>query len=69
MKNLTIRRAAKENGVHLWQIAERVGLTDSNFSRKLRRELPNEERERILQMIDEMAAEKGGEDYATNADA
>lgn len=60
MENLTIRRKAKELGVHLWQIAERVGLTDSNFSRKLRRELPSEERDKILQMIDEIASEREG---------
>ena len=58
MNNLIIRQAAKEEGVHLWQIAERVGITDSNFSRKLRRELPKEERERILRLIDEIAAER-----------
>ena len=58
MKNEKIRTAAKDAGVKLWQIAERVGLTDSNFSRKLRRELPDEERERILRLIDEIAAER-----------
>lgn len=56
MKNEKIRTAAKDAGVKLWQIAERVGLTDSIFSRKLRRELPDEERKRILRLIDEIAA-------------
>lgn len=60
MKNEKIRMAAKDAGVKLWQIAERVGLTDSNFSRKLRRELPDEECERILRLIDELAAEREG---------
>lgn len=60
MKNEKIRTAAKDAGVKLWQIAERVGLTDSNFSRKLRRELPDEECERILRLIDELAAEREG---------
>ncbi len=68
MKNEIVRTVAKDAGVKLWQIAERVGITDSNFSRKLRRELPDEERERILRMIDELAAGKGEEDHATNAD-
>lgn len=58
MKNQKIRNAAKIKGVKLWQIAERIGLTDSNFSRKLRRELPDEERERILRMIDEIVTEE-----------
>ena len=57
MKNEAIRKAARENGVKLWQIAERVGMLDSNFSRKLRRELPEEEQSRIIAIIKEIAAE------------
>ncbi len=59
MKNRIIRQTAKKKHVHLWQIAERFGLTDSTFSRKLRRELPEEERERILRLIDEIAEREG----------
>ena len=58
MKNLDIRQKAKCSGVKLWEIAEGIGITDSNFSRKLRRELPKEERERILRLIDAIAAER-----------
>ena len=70
MKNEKIRTAAKDAGVKLWQIAERVGLTDSNFSRKLRRELPESERDRLLAIIEAIAAEKrGGTTHdAENAD-
>lgn len=57
MKNEAIRKAAQEKGVKLWQIAERVGMLDSNFSRKLRRELPEEEQRRIIAIINEIAAE------------
>lgn len=56
--NKEIRDAAKESGVHLWQIAERIGINDGNFSRKLRRELPEQERNHILGVINELAAEK-----------
>lgn len=56
--NGDIREAAKKAGVFLWQIAERVGVNDGNFSRKLRRELPTEEREKILTIINELAAER-----------
>lgn len=58
MKNERIRAAAKETGVRLWEIAERVGITDSNFSRKLRRELPDTEQDRLLAIIDAIAAER-----------
>lgn len=52
--NAEIRNEAKKAGVYLWQIAERIGLSDGNFSRKLRRELPADERERILEIIREL---------------
>ena len=56
--NETLKAYAKERAVFLWQIAERLSLQDSNFSKKLRRELPEEERERILAIIDQIAAER-----------
>ena len=60
MENVKIRDAAKQAGVHLWEIAERFGCNDGNFSRKLRRELPEDEQRRILGIIAELAAEKKG---------
>lgn len=56
--NEKLKVYAKEREVFLWQIAERLSLQDSNFSKKLRRELPEEERKRILRIIDEIAAER-----------
>lgn len=58
LANTEIREAAKRNGVRLWQVAEDIGITDASFSRKLRRELPAEERERVLNVIDKLAAER-----------
>lgn len=58
MENTEIRNRAKDTGVKLWEIADRYGLNDGNFSRKLRRELPEEERDRILAIIDQIAAER-----------
>ena len=58
--NVEIRKAVKQAGVRLWQVAERVGVNDGNFSRKLRRELPTEERDKILEIINELAAERAG---------
>ena len=58
MENSEIRNRAREAGVKLWEIANRYGVNDGNFSRKLRRELPVEERERILAIIDQIADER-----------
>lgn len=57
MCNQEIREKAKENGVLLWQIAEVYGVNDSNFSRKLRKELPKEEKEKIMGFIEQLAKE------------
>lgn len=57
-KNQDIKQEAKAAGVRLWQIAERLGLTDGNFSRKLRHELPAGEKKQIMAIIEDL---KGGD--------
>lgn len=49
---------AKSKGILLWQIADRLGITDGNFSRRLRHELTQEEQEKIKHLIDELAEER-----------
>lgn len=58
MHNNDIREYAVKRGVRLWQIAAQLGINDGNFSRKLRKELPQEERERIFAIIDDLAKEE-----------
>ena len=36
MKNLDIRKAIERNNIKYWQIADKLGITDGNFSRLLR---------------------------------
>lgn len=57
MKNQDIRTAAQKSGVRLWQIADKLGLNDGNFSRKLRHELTEDEKRNMLNIIDEIAKE------------
>lgn len=56
--NADIRAKAKEAGVHLWQVAEACGINDGNFSRKLRKELLQEEKQTILKIIERLSKEK-----------
>ena len=58
MCNKDIKMIAKEAGVKLWQIAEKFngGMNDGNFSRKLRRELSENEKEIIRSIIAEIKA-------------
>lgn len=56
--NEDIRTAAKNAGIFLWEVAQEYGLSDGNFSRKLRRELPEGEKEKVLAIIDRLAGAK-----------
>jgi len=58
LKNSEIRQFAKEKGVLLWQIAEKLGVTDGNFSRKLRHEFEAEQKQKITQIIVEISEGK-----------
>ncbi|MCR1905708.1 hypothetical protein [Intestinimonas butyriciproducens] len=57
MYNQDIRRAAAGAGVRLWQIAEALGIADCSLSRKLRKELSAEEKERIFSIIKKLSRE------------
>lgn len=57
MNNQDIRRTAAGAGVKLWQIAEALGIADCSLSRKLRRELPKEEKDQIFSIIRELSQE------------
>ena len=56
--NKEIKTRAKEKGVFLWEVADKIGIIDTSFSRKLRHELPDSEKQEIFKIIDELAAEK-----------
>lgn len=56
--NKEIKEAARKAGVYHYEIAERLNIQDSAFSRKLRRELPDQEKKEILEIIRTLAAEK-----------
>ena len=58
LNNSEIRNRAKTKSVKLWQVADCLGITDSSFSRKLRHELPEPEKSRILSIIDEISGKQ-----------
>ncbi len=59
MANNEIRLEAKRKKVTLWQVADRLGISEPTMTRKLRKELDGAEKARILSIIDEIASEKG----------
>lgn len=58
LKNYSIRVAAKERGVRLWEVADRLGISEPSMTRKLRRELSDNEKIELLDIIDQIAAER-----------
>lgn len=56
--NRDIRRAAAFSGVCLWQIADSLGITDANFSRKLRKELSADEKAKCFQIIENLSQQE-----------
>ena len=55
-KNGEIRKLAKDHGVKLWEIAEKLGCADATLSRKLRYELPEAERKAIVDILKSLSA-------------
>lgn len=55
MANIDIRTAVRESGVRMWQIAEALGIADTTFCRKLRKELSQEEKTHIFEIIHEIS--------------
>ncbi len=56
-RNADIKAAARSAGVKLWRIAEILGINDSNFSRLLRKNLPDSRKQEILAIIDTLKQE------------
>ncbi len=57
MANLDIREAIKEAGIKYWQVAREYGITDGNFSKLLRTELPNDKKSKIFDIISQVKKE------------
>ncbi|MDD5703039.1 MAG: hypothetical protein PHU23_13430 [Dehalococcoidales bacterium] len=51
MANEDIKKEIRAARLKFWQVAAVYGCNDSNFSRKLRFELPQEEKTRIYKII------------------
>ena len=58
MKNVEIRSAYMLAGIKQWQLADAMGISETHLSRKLRKELPQEEKQTILEIIDRLSKEK-----------
>lgn len=57
MQNENIRKAAKTAGVHLWEIAAKLGISEPTLTRWLRFPLPTEKESKVLDAIAELRRE------------
>lgn len=53
MTNLPIRMALMEKRMRQWELAELMGISEFTLSRILRKELPEEEQQKIITVIRE----------------
>lgn len=58
MRNLDVRNMISDSSLKYWEIAEKLGVTDSTFSRKLRKEFSEKEKTKIIEIINELSLEK-----------
>lgn len=56
--NSEIRAEAKNANVKLWEIAAMLGINDVTFTKRLRFELPDAEKAKILDIIEQIKAQK-----------
>lgn len=57
MKGAEIKNRILAAGLKLWQVADKFGCTDGNFSRKLRKDFSEADTEKVLSIIAELKAE------------
>ena len=56
-RNNDIRTTAKENGVYLYEIAEKMNVSEQTFNRWLRKELSEELKQKALAAIEQIREE------------
>ena len=54
MSGAEIKKEIQRAGLKVWQVANAYGVTDSNFSRLLRKDFTEEQTEKILSIINEL---------------
>lgn len=56
--NTEIKQAMKKHGVKQWMVADRLGCADTTLCRRLRKELPDAEKQKIMVIIARLAKEE-----------
>lgn len=57
MTGAEIKQSILAAGLKVWQVAYAYGVTDSNFSRKLRRDFSDKDTQIVMDIIEKLKAE------------
>lgn len=57
-KNREIHEAFLKTNIKKWEVAEMLGIADTTFSKKLRRELSETEKNQILDIIKDLGSKE-----------
>ena len=58
LSNNDLREMAKAKNVRFWEIAEKMKISDPTMTRLLRKELPKEEKEKMILIINQIEKER-----------
>jgi len=62
---MEIREYAREKKVYLWEIGQKLGVNAFTMTRRMRSELSDDQKARIIAIIDEIATEGATENAST----
>lgn len=57
MANKDIKEAIQKANIKYWQVADKYGISDCTFSKRLRKELSEVEKEKILKIVNSLSKE------------
>ena len=57
LSNSYLKLYAAGKGVKLWQVADKFGITDAAFSRKMRKDFSEDDAARFKRYVDEIASD------------
>jgi len=60
-KNVDVRKAAKDSGVFLWEIADKLGVSEPTLNRWLRKEMPDSQKAKFYSTIEQVKLEHQAE--------
>lgn len=58
MNNEQLRAVMRENNIYMWQVAKKLNVYETSFSKWFREELSEERKQQVLSAIEEIKLER-----------